>query len=197
MRDVRIRLATRADAERMRTVYAPYVQDTAISFEYDVPSAEEFGLRVERTLRRYPWLLVEDEGGDCLGYAYASPLIDRRAYDWVCEVSLYVRQDVRGRGLGRRLYSELADVLASQGVVTLYSCVAVPREEDDRLTEASLRFHERVGFCVIGRFERSGFKFGTWYDMVWMERGIQERPKSPRPFVPLPELRACGGPALS
>ena len=145
---------------------------------------------------RYPWIVAE-QGGTILGYAYASAFHPRKAYEWCAEASIYVAQQSRGHGTGARLYDALETRLKAQNVLLLYACIARPPQEDEHLTLASILFHTRMGFHTVGEFPRCGFKFNHWYDMVWMERGIQERPRSPRPFVPLPELRACGGPALS
>lgn len=169
---VTIRPATVADAARMLEIYGWYVENTAITFEYDVPTPEEFARRVESTTARYPWLTIE-ENGRILGYAYAGPLYRRAAYDWSCEASIYLDRSERGRGLGRRLYAALEAELSRRGMRNLYACVAVPSEnEDEYLTGDSARFHEHLGFALAGRFHRCGYKFGRWYDVAWMEKLI-------------------------
>ena len=170
---ISIRVAREDDAPALSAIYAPYVRKTAISFECCAPDAAEFARRIGGTLRSYPYL-VAVEDGLVLGYAYAGRFSAREAYDWSAETSIYVRRDMRGNGVGRLLYTALARVLRAQGVVNLYACVACPPHgaSDEYLTDASIAFHEHMGFLVVGRFERCACKFGRWYDMAWMHRSI-------------------------
>ena len=191
MNDIRIRTATKADVPAMLAIYAPYVRETAISFEYEVPSVEEFGARLERTLARYPWLAAERDG-TLLGYAYASAFHPRKAYDWCAEASIYVAQDARGRGLGAALYAALETLLKRQNILVLYACIARPPQEDAHLTCASIRFHTRMGYRTVGEFPRCGFKFDTWYDMVWMEKRLAEPAAPPAPVLPFPAVETKG-----
>lgn len=185
--DVRVRTATPQDAEAALAIYAHYVKNTAITFDYDVPSLEDFETRLVRTLERYPYLVAE-RGDKVVGYAYASPFVGRAAYDWSSELTVYVAPDVRGHGVGRVLYVELERLLGAMGVRTLYACIGYPEVEDEYLTYASVRFHERMGFAVIGRHHQCGNKFGRWYDMVWMEKAIGPHDGAPKPIVPFPQL---------
>lgn len=166
-----IRTATPSDAGRLLEIYGWYVENTAVSFEYEVPTLEEFRRRVENTLRRYPYLVIE-EGGRVMGYAYAGPFKGRTAYDWSCEVTIYLDRDARRQGLGRRLYAALEAALGQMGIVNLYACIAVPAAEDEYLTLDSVRFHAHMGYREAGRFHQCGYKFHRWYDMVWMEKII-------------------------
>ena len=125
---MQIRHATPSDAEALRAIYAPYVEQTAITFEYDVPTVEEFAARISGTLEEFPYLVVED-GGRVLGYAYAGRLKARRAFDWAVETSIYLAGDARGRGIGRALHDALADELARMGVTNLYALVAATEDE--------------------------------------------------------------------
>ena len=169
---VTVRPATAEDAAWMLEIYGWYVANTAITFEYDLPTLNEFTRRVQDTTRRYPWLALEADGR-VLGYAYAGPLYRRAAYDWSCEMSVYLDRDARGRGLGRALYGALEAELQSRGMRNLYACVAVPSGDgDEYLTDASARFHGKLGFAVAGRFHKCGYKFGRWYDVAWMEKCI-------------------------
>lgn len=180
---VTIRPATPADAARMLEIYAWYVENTAVSFEWDAPNLAEFTRRIEGITGRYPWLALE-ERGRIVGYAYAGPLSRRAAYDWSCEASIYLDRGARGRGYGKMLYAALASALREKGMRNLYACVAVPQEDDDAyLTHGSARFHERLGFVPVGRFHKCGYKFGRWYDVVWMEKAIgpHDAPQG-RPF---------------
>lgn len=178
-----IRTAAAADAPALRAIYAPYVRDTAVSFEWEVPSEEEFRDRLVRTLARYPYLVAERDGVP-VGYAYAGPFQERAAYGWAAELSVYVRQDCRRQGLGRRLYAELERDLGAMGILNLEACVAYPAAPDAHLTDASIRFHEALGFRRVGEFSQCGYKFGRWYDMVWLEKLIGAHRTDQPPVVP-------------
>ena len=166
-----IRLADVRDADEMLEIYAPYVEQTAVTFEYEVPAVEDFAKRVARVQQRYPWLVAE-QADEIIGYAYASAFHERPAYDWSAEVSVYVRQDCRGLGVGKSLYQMLEQMLALQGILNMNACIACGEAEDEHLTDSSLRFHEKMGFSLVGRFHQCGYKFRRWYDVVWMEKAI-------------------------
>ncbi len=182
-----VRAASPADAAELLAVYAPYVERTAITFEYDVPSEQEFAGRIRRTLERYPYLVAE-RGGRILGYAYAGPFKERAAYGWAVETTVYVRQDCRRSGVGRLLYDALERTLAAQHILNLNACIAWPEQEDAYLTRDSISFHERLGYRLVGRFHKCGYKFGRWYDMAWMEKLIGEHKAEMPPVIPFPEL---------
>ena|GEM_PF-65145 len=244
---IKLRLATPQDADALLEIYAPYVKQTAISFEYDVPSAAEFAGRIEQTLQRYPYLLayVSDEAactndeldknfkisasaagagneispvnkasnyasaaakqndanlivsakqsgvnlkpGQILGYAYASAFKERAAYDWSAESSVYVSQNVRALGIGRLLYEALQRALKTQNIVDMNACIACG--DDEYLNDASVRFHERMGFRFVGRFERCAYKFGRWYDMAWMQKPIGEHLQNQPAMKPFAHFR--------
>ena len=166
-----IRSANTGDAARILDIYAYYVENTAISFEYDVPTLEEFAGRIETTLAKYPYLVAEEKD-EILGFAYAGPFKGRAGYDRSCEVSIYLRRDARGKGHGRALYEELEKRLGEMGILNLYACIAEPIEEDEYLTRDSERFHARLGFVRVGEFHKCASKFGRWYNMIWMEKII-------------------------
>jgi L-amino acid N-acyltransferase YncA len=188
MTDAVVRVACLDDAERLVEIYAYYVRETAISFEYDVPSVEEFRGRMAQTLERYPYLVIE-RGGVACGYAYAGPFVGRAAYDWSVETTIYLDASARHQGLGTQLYHALEDVLAAMGVLNLNACIGYPREEDEHLTTASVDFHRHLGYELVGRFHRCGYKFGHWYDMVWMEKMIGAHPDEPEPVRRFDEVR--------
>lgn len=136
-----LRPASLSDAPALRAIYAPYVEKTAITFEYTVPDIEAFAARMRATLRRYPYL-VAVRGGEIVGYAYAGAFGERAAYAWAAEVSIYLREDQRRQGIGRRLYAALEALLRAQHVQTLYACIAYPNGADDvHLTKNSAQFH--------------------------------------------------------
>ena len=241
---IKLRLATPQDVEALLEIYAPYVKQTAISFEYDVPSAAEFAERIEQTLQRYPYLLAyasdeatfanderdenfkisagaagaeseilpADEARNCasgaakqnganliasvkqsgvnlksgqiLGYAYASAFKERAAYDWSTESSVYVSQNAHAFGIGRLLYEALERTLRAQNIANMNACIACG--DDEYLNDASVRFHERMGFRFVGRFQHCAYKFGRWYDMAWMQKPIGEHLQNQpamRPFA--------------
>ena len=169
-----LRPASLSDAPALRAIYAPYVEKTAITFEYTVPDVEAFAARMRATLRRYPYL-VAMRGGEIVGYAYAGAFGERAAYAWAAEVSIYLREDQRRQGIGRRLYAALVALLLAQHVPTLYACIAYPDGADDvHLTKNSAQFHAHIGYRLVGEFSRCGYKFGTWYDVVWMEKRLSD-----------------------
>lgn len=175
-----IRSARPGDAPALSEIYRPYVENTAVSFEYDPPTPEEFARRIAGTLEKYPYLVLEEEGRP-RGYAYAGPLKSRAAYDWSAEASIYVEESAHGRGYGRALYEALEEALREMGVRTVYACIAWADREDALLTHASPRFHERMGYARCGTFRRCAFKFGRWWDMIWMEKQIAPCAGDPGP----------------
>ena len=168
-----IRHAVPEDAARLLEIYAPYVEETAITFEYDVPTTEEFRERIEHIRARYPYLVIE-RGGVIQGYAYAGVFKDRAAYDRSCEMTIYLARDAVGGGLGRKLYEALEEVLRAKGMLNLYACIGVPEQDDEYLDHNSEQFHEHMGYRKVGTFHQCGYKFGRWYNMIWMEKMIGE-----------------------
>ena len=186
--EIKIRAASPEDAPALLRVYAPYVKNTAITYEYDVPSVDEFSKRIETTLKRFPYLVLE-RGGEIIGYAYAGPLHSRPAYDWSVETSLYLSEDVRGGGLGRLIHDALENVLREQGFLNMNACIAYPEKEDEYLTRNSAEFHAHLGYRMIGRFTKCSYKFRRWYGMVWMEKLIGEHLEDQPPVTPFPQIR--------
>ena len=185
--EIDIRVARPEDAEELLAVYAPYVTKTAITFEYEVPGLEEFQERIRRTLQRYPYLVAQKDG-ELLGYAYTGAFVGRAAYDWSAEVSIYLKEDRRKMGIGRRLYQELERITKAQNITNLNACIGYPEKEDEHLTMNSIQFHAHMGYEMVGVFHKCGYKFGTWYNMAWMEKIIKEHEKSPEPVISFPEL---------
>ena len=168
-----IREASEEDAGRLLEIYAYYVEKTAITFEYDVPSPEEFRERIRRIRQRYPYLVIEKDGV-IEGYAYAGVFKDRAAYDRSCEMTIYLDRGARGRGLGRVLYEALEQELKARGFLNLYACIGYPDAPDEYLDYNSAQFHEHLGYRTVGTFHQCGCKFGRWYSMIWMEKMIGE-----------------------
>ena len=166
-----IRFATPADAEALVAIYAPYILKTAITYEYEVPTIAEFARRIETYSAKYPYLVAELDGTP-VGYAYACPLGSRPAFDWAVETAIYIREDCKGLGIGKALYEKLEAFLRSMGIRTMTAAVASVEHDDPYLTNASISFHLRMGFTPVGTFHNAGCKFGRWYDLTWLEKGI-------------------------
>lgn len=182
-----IRVAKETDSVALAEIYGWYVQNTAVSFEYEAPTAREFARRIGEILQTHPFLVYE-ENGTLLGYAYAHPLIQRKACDWAVEVSIYIRRDARGRGIGRALYEGLEKALLLQNICTLEACVASADRQDQHLTDSSVRFHNRMGFEVVGKMTDCGYKFGKWYHLLWMEKHIMRREANIDGMRPFPQI---------
>ena len=168
-----IRIAAEADIPAILEIYGPYILNTTITFEYSIPTPEEFTRRFREITSRFPWLVYE-EGGEVLGYAYASAPYSRAAYAWCAEPSVYLKPAARGRGIGRKLYGALERILSYQGYQVLY--VLITQENTD-----SVGFHEACGYRFSVLFENCGFKFGRWLGVIWMEKRLKsvEIPSNP------------------
>ena len=160
-----LRIATAADIPAMLDLYAPYVQTSTATFEYTVPTIEEFTGRFESITAQYPWLVWE-EAGEILGYAYASAPYTRAAYAWCAEPSIYLRPDAKGRGIGTELYAALEEILNKQGYHILYALVTAENEE-------SVAFHEKFSYKKRAFFPDCGFKFDRWLGLFWMEKRLK------------------------
>ncbi len=177
--ETRLRLARPTDAAAIRRIYAPYVEETAVSFATAPPSVAALEAKVEKTRLQYPWLLVERKS-EVVGYAYAGPLRERDAYQWIAELSVYVAETAQREGLGRRLYEALLVLLERQGYASAYGVVTLPNP-------ASVALHESLGFERVGLFDDVGYKHGAWHDVGWWRLRLGE-PATPDPPVPFPDL---------
>ena len=176
----KIRFATEKDAEAILSIYAPYIEKTAITFEYEVPSLSEFSARIAEIQKKYPWIVYE-EGGKILGYAYGGPEYTRAAYQWTVEVSVYVGENAKGKGIGSALYAKILDILEKQNFCVCYALV-----NDDN--EASMKMHEKYGFKKIGFRKNCGYKHEKWHSVVFLEKQLNEFSVPPKPVVPIGEL---------
>ena len=174
--NIHILIVEKKDIEALLKIYAYYVRNTAITFDYEVPVLEEFKERIMRLVKKYP-VLVAESSGKILGYAYADCFKNKQAYDWAVETTIYVAKECKKMGIGRLLYGELERFLKAQNIVNLNACIAYTEEEDEYLTNDSVRFHERLGYRMVGEFRQCGYKFNRWYHMVWMEKHIGEHLK--------------------
>lgn len=182
-----IRPATLQDAARILEIYRYYVEHTAISFEHITPTPAEFTERMRQTMQHYPYFVAEVDGV-VQGYAYAGPLKNRAAYNWVCETTIYLAADAQKCGIGRRLYQHLGDALKQMGIISMYACVAYPTQPDEYLTTNSADFHQHIGFVPVGTFGNCGCKFGRWYSMVWLQKNLAAPTVNPAPVTPYPQL---------
>lgn len=172
-----IRVASPDDAAAITRIYTPIVAHTVISFELEVPTVDTMRSRIASTLARFPWLVSLDEDGAVDGYVYASRHRERAAYQWSVDVTAYVREDARGRGIGKRLYGRLFGELAKLGYFQAFAGIALPNA-------ASVALHESVGFTPLGIYRDVGYKHGAWHDVGWWQRPLQPlaTPSEPTPF---------------
>lgn len=182
-----LRFAKPDDAEKLLEIYAPFVISSDrtlsdVSFEYEVPSIEEFTERIKNISADYPYIVCEHEGS-LLGYVYAHPYIQRAAYQWGAAVTIYLAPEGQGRGLGKVMYAALEALLRLQGIVVTYACITASNEH-------SVKMHEACGYKIIGTFNNTGFKHGHWLDMVWMEKVIANHPAQPELLKKADELPA-------
>ena len=157
-----IRIATEADVPQMLAIYAPYILTTTHTFEYDVPSEEEFLRRFRNLTAQFPWLVWEEKG-KILGYAYGSAPFERAAYRWCAEDSIYLHPDAQRQGIGTRLCGALEKILFYQGYRTIYALITAENT-------GSIRFHEKIGYKLRAELPDSGLKFGRWIGVVWMDK---------------------------
>lgn len=173
MKSIIIRSATVADAEAILNIYGYYVENTAISMEYDVPTLEAFQNRITNTLKKYPYLVAEQDG-KIQGYAYAGRFHERAAFYRSAEVSIYVDKNVRKSGIGRMLYEALEKELQKMEILNIYASIAYTDVEDDYLNNNSKEFHEHMGYVQVAKFNNCCYKFNRWYHLIWMEKMLGE-----------------------
>lgn len=175
MDNVQFRLVQYHDVPAILHIYEPYVLETSITFEFTPPSLEEFLSRVRTISAEYPYLVCLDKGR-IVGYAYAHRHMERAAYQWNAELSIYLEQGYHGRGIGRKLYSALIEILRLQNIRNVYGCVTSPNEKSERL-------HEALGFTKLGVFHNAGYKCGKWHDVSWYEKAISPYGLNPEPWI--------------
>jgi L-amino acid N-acyltransferase YncA len=179
-----IREANRTDGAAISDIYGPVVANTAISFEIEVPTVEEMADRIERTTHDYPWLVLEIDR-QVAGYAYASQHRARRAYQWSVDVSVYVHEAYRRRGIGKALYTSLFGALELLGYVNLFAGIALPNP-------GSVGLHESMGFEPVGVYRSVGYKLGAWRDVGWWQRGLCPPADQPEPPRTVDAVRGSG-----
>lgn len=177
---VTLSLIQEPDYGQVLDIYAPFIRDTAVSFEYTVPSLPAFTERIGRITSFYPWVVAR-EGDRIAGYAYGGPHRAREAYRWSAEVSVYLHPAFHHKGIGTRLYEALFGILRLQGIIHLYAGITLPNAASEAL-------HARMGFRDIGVYSRIGFKAGAWHDVKWMGRTLCHPPAAPAPPVSFREV---------
>jgi L-amino acid N-acyltransferase YncA len=175
-----IRVAEPVDAPEIVAIYAPYILHTSTSFEYDVPTVDEFSARIENGLRTLPWLVC-DHDGSIIGYSYATHHRERKAYQWSVETSVYVKEGFHGKGVALTLYTALFNLLKKQGFVNAYAGISQPNSR-------SVAFHSKCGFTDVGLYKKVGYKAGAWHDVLWMHLMLTEPPLKPENPVPFSML---------
>lgn len=176
-----LRVASQEDADAMLALYAPYVQETTVSSEYEPPTPAEFAGRIRTYGRTLPWLVCEIDG-QIAGYGYASPHRARAAYQWSVETSIYVAPGFHRRGVARAIYLALFELLTIQGYYNIFVGITSPNEH-------SMKFHKAMGFVISGAYQDSMYKFGKWRDVLWMAKRLRAHEGEPQPTVPFPELK--------
>ena len=176
----KIRTVQLSDADAILKVYAPFITNTCISFEYVVPSVEEFTQRIASISAEYTYIVLEKDE-EIVGYTYAHRYLERVAYSWDVEVTIYLAPKAQGKGLGVRLYTALEKLMALQNIKNLYSCITGDNVH-------SIEMHRSMGYELIGTFPKAGFKHNRWLDVVWMAKVIGEKENAPLPLIPFAEL---------
>ena len=168
-----IRIATSADSKSILDIYAPYIRDTSLTFETEVPTYDDFAVRIQTYLDNWPWLVCELDG-KIAGYAYASRYRERTAYQWSVECSVYIHDDYLRSGIASELYTALFAFLKYQGYNNVYAVINLPNDR-------SVAFHEKLGFTYFATYENVGYKLGKWKNVGWWQKKINEYVNEPSP----------------
>lgn len=181
MENQKLRIAELDDAEQMLAIYAPYVKNTRVSAEYEVPTCEVFQERIRETEKQFPWIVCEIDG-EIVGYGYASRHHARAAYQWSVETSIYVKNTFHRQGIASTIYKALFEILAWQGFYNIFVGITSPNEK-------SFQFHSAMGFVDSGSYQNTMYKFGKWCDVHWMAKSLREHMGEPKPTISFPEIR--------
>jgi phosphinothricin acetyltransferase len=166
-----IRPARADDFTSIAAITNHYITTTSIHFAYEPVAAAELRGMWERSRDRHPWLVTEDDGV-VLGYAKSGVWRERAAYNWTCEVGLYIADRTRGRGMGRALYTELLAECDRRGFRSAVAGITLPND-------ASIALHEKLGFQRIGTFEDAGWKNGAWHAVEFWQKRFTTTPEGP------------------
>jgi len=177
---VKIRIANLEDAQGILNIYAPYILDTAVSFETSVPTISVFKNRIKEGLITYPWVVAEVDQ-KIVGYAYASAHRSRCAYSWSADSSAYISPSFHGKGIAHKLYEYIFSILEKQYVVNVFAGITLPNEK-------SVGFHEALGFVKIGHYKKVGYKLDCWHDVGWWQKELISVDK-PREIIPFEKVQ--------
>lgn len=175
-----IRIASPQDSAALLEIYSPFIRNTSITFETEVPSTDDFGNRIQIYLLNYPWLVYESEG-KIAGYAYASRHRERTAYQWSVETSVYISDQFTQKGVASALYKKIFAILSLQGFRNAYAVINLPNDR-------SVAFHEKMGFSYFATYEKVGYKLGRWKNVGWWQLNLNDytdEPAAPIPFSSL------------
>lgn len=175
-----IRIVQETDTAEILGIYEPYIKDTVITFEYEIPSVDDFRSRIREISSDYPYIVCVSDG-KIIGYAYAHRQMERAAYQWNAELSVYIDKACLRCGIGKALYSALIEILQTQNVCNVYGGVTSPNENSEKL-------HEYFGFKRLGVYHSTGYKCGVWHDVTWFEKLIGNYDLEPKPFVSIQEI---------
>lgn len=177
-----IRLATVADSKEILNIYAPYIENTAVSFETEVPTLEDFAKRIENICSKYPYVVYLTDN-KIIGYAYATSHSARAAYCYDVDISIYIMPEYHGSGIAHKLYDCLFKILQELGYYNIYAGCSSSNPQ-------SLRFHQKIGFTTVGTYHKVGYKFGKWYDTTWFEKSINDYGREPAAVKSINDLSA-------
>jgi L-amino acid N-acyltransferase YncA len=169
------------DANSVLDIYSPFIRESSVTFENDIPTAKDFRQRIIDYTKKFPWLIAEEDTGTLVGYAYASTYRERKAYQWVVESSIYIHKDYKRKNIGKILYSKLFSILKLQGIYKVFAVITLPNP-------ASISFHESIGFQKFTTYHDIGYKLGKWCDVGWWELVLQSPAIQPKNIIPFPEL---------
>lgn len=179
---IKIRHATVDDARGILGIYSYYVENTAITFEWNVPTIDEFRERILSISKKYPYIVAVDEER-IVGYSYLNTYRERESYAWCAELSMYVDKDARKSGIGSALLKEIERLAKKQHILKLISCIAASEEDDPDLPKGSLEFHDRSGFKDCGYIRNAGFKSGKWWNLAIKDKDLAEYNSNPPGFI--------------
>ena len=177
---VELRLASPDDSSQILDIYGPIIENTSISFKYQVPSGSAFRDRIQNILKTHPWLVCVYQG-QVVGYAYAGPHRSREAYRWSTETSVYIAEGFQQKGIASSLYRALLEGLQIQGYYTALAGITLPNR-------ASVSFHQSYGFTPVGTYHQVGFKFGQWHSVGWWEYQLKSDDTEPVPPLSMDTL---------
>lgn len=177
---MRIRLANIEDASQILSIYSQYIE-SIITLEYKLSTLEEFKKRIENIIKKYPYLVCEDENNKIIGYCYANKFLEREAYNWSCELSIYMDKNNISKGMGKKLCSIIIEILKYQGIKNIYSKVTVPNSKSEKL-------HNSLGFKLIGTYNNIGYKNGKWHSVNLFEKEIISDYNNPKDIIPIEKI---------